>query len=306
MTPSNLLKAAIAAFTITVCAVLPARAQSTEADFRFLHEITEVINFVRPETAREAHAKCLALSKRLKGMTGVSAVQRLYFEAEIENCMSYAMNNGDFSDETGDQCSHHYAFATKLAQVIKDGRGPQGIDPYLMGEFANRLKTATSMGPATGCTSDYSILAPAIAMAEEEAKRPPPDPPFKLWEDISAAARAITPDNAREIHKACLDFSAQIAAKPDLPAAERLLYEGSVEDCVARAMATGNYSDETGNVCDHHFRFAQKYAEGAAAGKNDPRFTEMIVPVMKGELEIAKRQGPQMGCKQDYASLKGE
>lgn len=171
MTLKQFLKIATVMTGLALGFSQPANAQATEADMRFLHEITEVISFVRPETAREAHTKCVALSKRLEGMTGVSAVQRLYFESEIENCMSYAMNNGDFSDETGDQCSHHYAYATKLAQVIRDGRGPQGIDPYLMGEFANRLKTATRMGPATGCTSDYSILAPAIAMAEEEAKK---------------------------------------------------------------------------------------------------------------------------------------
>jgi hypothetical protein len=291
---------------MTFCAALPLRAQPTEADARFLQDIWAVIGFVSKETAREAHGKCVALSERLKAMTGVDSVQRLYFEAEIENCISYAMNNGDFSDATGDQCTYHFSYATKLAKVIEDGRGKPGFTSDLMYALGDRLRTATSIGPGTGCRSDYSVFQPAIAMAFEEAAKPPSESPYKLSDDLSAMARTVTPETAREIQKACLDKAADIDAVPDRPPAERLFYEGLIEDCVARAMVTGNYSDESGDVCTHHFRFAQKYAEGAKAAKGDPRVEERFALIMKGELEIAKRQGPQMGCKQDYSALQAE
>ncbi len=233
-------------------------------------------------------------------------MQRLHLEGEIDFCISYAMHRGQFTDATGDDCSHHYSFATKFAQVITQGRGQPGFTPELMQALGDRLMSATAMGPATGCTSDYRVFGQAIAIAKEEAAKPPPESPYKLWDDISGAARSVTAGNAREIHKHCLSLSAQITAKPALPAAERLFYEGLVEDCIARAMVTGNYSDETGDGCSHHFRLAQKYAEGATAAKAEPGLPPMFAEIMKAELDIAKRQGPGMGCKQDYGSLQAK
>ena len=306
MSPIQFIAAVVALAGLALGTVLTANAQPTEAEMRFLSEILDASKSENEETARAAHAKCVALSKRLDAMTGIAAVQRLYYEAEIEKCISYAMNNGRFSDATGDACSHHYAFASKLAQVIEAGSGQPGFMPGLMSALGDSLKSATNIGPTIGCTSDYRVFEAAIALAETEAAKPPPAPPFKLWDDINNAARGFAPKNAREVQKTCLAFSGQIAAKPDLPAAERLFYEGMIENCVARAMEAGKYSDESGNACDHHFRFAQKYAEGAAAGKNDPRFAEMIVRFMREEVKVAQRQGPKMGCKQDYGSLKAE
>ena len=40
----------------------------------------------------------------------------------ISSCISYAMNNGQYSDATGDQCSHQFAYAAKLNQVVKMGK----------------------------------------------------------------------------------------------------------------------------------------------------------------------------------------
>ena len=284
----------------------PVNAQSGEAERLLLNEILQTAATADADNARAVHAKCLAYRDRVAAMPEVSPVQRLHLEAEIDFCISYAMHRGQFTDATGDDCSHHYSFATKFAQVITQGRGQPGFTPELMQALGDRLQSATAMGPATGCRSDYRVFGQAIAIAKEEAAKPPPESPHKLWDDISGAARSVTAGNAREIHKHCLSLSARIAAKTALPAAERLFYEGLVEDCIARAMVTGNYSDETGDGCSHHFRFAQKYAEGATAAKAEPGLPPMFAEIMKAELDIAKRQGPGMGCKQDYGSLQAE
>jgi hypothetical protein len=306
MTASQFVKSAPALLGLALAIAPPANAQSTEADRQFLNEIFQTATSADENTARGVHGKCVAYLDRVAKMTNVSPVQRLHFEAEIDFCIYYAMHRGNFSDAAGDQCSYHYSYATKLARVIREGRGEPGFTADLMMVLGERLQRETSMGPAAGCTSDYSVFEPAIAVAKEEAAKPPPESPYKLWDDISAAAMSVTAENAREIHKTCLALSAKIGEKPGLSAAERLFYEGLIEDCLARASVVGNFSDENGDACAHHFRFAQKYAEGAAAAKDDPRYEERIAPVMRGELEIAKRQGPGMGCKQDYTSLKAE
>jgi hypothetical protein len=297
------MKAALALAGLALVMAASVNAQSSEAGRLLLHDIVQTATSADAGNAREVHGKCLAFKERVASLPGIAPAERLLFEGEIDFCISYAMHRGQFSDATGDECSYHYSFAQKFAQAITQGRGQPGFTPELMQALGDRLVSATSMGPATGCQADYHVFEQAIALAKEEAAKPPPESPYKLWDDLSGAARAINADNARDIHKYCLSLSAQIAAKPALPAAERLFYEGLVEDCIARAMVAGNYSDDTGDGCVHHFRFAQKYAEGFAEAKADPKTPEMIREIMRGELEIAKRQGPGMGCRQDYGSL---
>ena len=57
-------------------------------------EIAEAISSVSVETAREAHAKCLDISKKLSDRKDIAEIQRLYCEALISKCISYAMNSG--------------------------------------------------------------------------------------------------------------------------------------------------------------------------------------------------------------------
>ena len=134
-----------ACLSLLVAPVWPAGAQTSEADWAFLLEINEVTNSIDKETARQARAQCATLGKRLESMEIASSLQRLYFEAEIDHCVFYAMNNGEFSDETGDQCSYHYSYATKLAKVVVEGRGQPGFTPELMDNFRSRLENAARM-----------------------------------------------------------------------------------------------------------------------------------------------------------------
>ena len=77
-----------------------ARAQSSDGHDLLL-EIVEAINFVSVETAREAHAKCLSISKKLADRKDIAEIRRLYNEAMISKCISYAMNNGQYSELDG-------------------------------------------------------------------------------------------------------------------------------------------------------------------------------------------------------------
>lgn len=285
---------------------MPAMAQSGGTVPQLMNDILQTATSANAGNARDVYAKCLAYRESVAQLPDMSTAQRLHIEGEIDFCIFYAMHRGQLSDATGDQCSFHYSFAKKFAQAITEGRGQPEFTADVMFALGDRLRSATSSGPSIGCKADYRAFEPAITIAKEEAEKQPPESPFKLWDDISGASRSITPDNARDIHKQCLTLSGQIAAKSPLPAGEQLFYEGLVEDCIARAMVVGNYSDETGDGCAHHFRFAQKYAEGAKAAKAEPGLPPMFAEIMKGELEAAKRQGPGMGCKQHYESLMAE
>ena len=99
-----------------------ARAQSSDGHDLLL-EIVEAINSVSVETAREAHAKCLGISKKLADRKDIAEIQRLYYEAMISKCISYAMNNGQYSDERATNAATQFAYATKLNQVVKMGEG---------------------------------------------------------------------------------------------------------------------------------------------------------------------------------------
>ena len=114
-----------AGLTIILGTLLPQTAVHAQSPggHDLLLEIVEAINSVSEKTAHEAHAKCLAISKKLADRKDVVDIQRLYFEGMISSCISYAMNNGQYSDETGDQCSHQFDYASKLNQVVKLGEG---------------------------------------------------------------------------------------------------------------------------------------------------------------------------------------
>lgn len=108
--------------------IAPASAQS-EADWNvilreaMLQEIVDTAALNNdPGTARQGYDKCLDISKRLAARTDVLALQRLFLEAMISRCISHAMFNGQFSDDTGDACAHEYGGATKLVQALAEAR----------------------------------------------------------------------------------------------------------------------------------------------------------------------------------------
>jgi DNA-binding FrmR family transcriptional regulator len=131
-------------------------AQS-EADWQLMVEITQTISSIDEETAREAHAKCLDISQRIAAREDIEKAQRLYFEAMISHCISNAMNNGKYSDASGDQCSHRFDAATRLNQVIKMTEDKAEFAEFLP-EFKHQLRNGLYFAEAMGCTQDFKAL----------------------------------------------------------------------------------------------------------------------------------------------------
>ncbi len=133
-----------------------ARTQSSDGHDVLL-EIVETINSVSVETAREAHAKCLGISKKLADRKDIAEIRRFYYEAMISKCISYAMNNGQYSDSTGDQCSHEFDYATKLNQVVKMGEGKPEFAGAMPG-FKSNLDAAIISAQSVDCPQDFEAL----------------------------------------------------------------------------------------------------------------------------------------------------
>jgi hypothetical protein len=288
---------------LPLLAAVPAGAQDAEAEWRLFNDILNTINSVSEETARDAQAACLEHGKRLAGMANVSPLQRVSLEAEVENCLSYAMHRGNFSDDTGDQCSHHLAYVSKLAEATGLAVGDSRMTNDAWSMVSERLERQISIAPDMGCTADYSGFLPALSVAKEQAAKSPPPEPFPLVREVEGMKYAVTANNAREMKASCEAVLQKAASVQGMSEAERAFSEAKAEDCIAATMVHGEFSDASGNVCDHHFRFAQKLSASIAAAPGDPAFAERILPYALGELETAKRQGPGMGCTQDYAGL---
>lgn len=304
---TRLLRYAGAVLAAALCflAAKQAWAQASAADSQFLNDIVEATNGIDAETAREGHARCLALEEKLKQRADVEPLQRLYFEMELEGCMFQAKNNGRFSDERGDACRHHFSYAEKLAQVISRGVEKKIFTAEFVRNLGERLENAISWAPQFGCAADYSGFAPAAAAAKAAADVPAPEPDFALWQDIMDARSAIAPETARHSQMACTGLAAGIAAKPGRPDAEKAFLEGLIENCIAAAMEQGKYSDTSGDTCSHHFTYASKVAEALKLLADEPLYAMQMEPILAEELRVAKEQGALKGCKQDYGSLRG-
>ena len=273
-----------------------------EAQGQLLGRILKAADSINTVDPRKVNADCVALGRELEAIAGVEDLGRLYLEAEIERCKFYAKDEGKFSDDSGDACTHHYAFASKFSQIIKGGVGKPHFAGSLMQTLGERLQQATENGPKAGCKQDYGAFSEAIGIAVANSDPPPPPAYRALLGAIGNVKYELTPENAKTIQRKCFSFVSDIATTVLTPM-ERHYAEALVQDCAARAKSTGQYSDELGDVCAHHFNFAVKLAEGIAAGRAEPPHPDRLQDIMQGELETAKRQGPGMGCKQDYSSL---
>lgn len=145
--------------------IAPASAQS-EADWNvilreaMLQEIVDTAALNNdPGTARQGYDKCLDISKRLAARTDVLALQRLFLEAMISRCISHAMFNGQFSDDTGDACAHEYGGATKLVQALAEARNRPELGEALY-TFTDALYQAIGAGATMDCEQDFLALKP--------------------------------------------------------------------------------------------------------------------------------------------------
>lgn len=156
-------------FKVFICVAAlstPAVAQGGAADLEFLNRIFEASNAVssgEPETARAAYQTCTELGKELSARTDMEAGVRYYFEAEIEGCLSYAMSHGEFSDATGDKCSHHMAYAEKLTAAILAAQNQKGVRQEQFTNLRDSLQRASEVGPQHyGCAGNYAKLLQSL------------------------------------------------------------------------------------------------------------------------------------------------
>jgi len=280
-------------------------AQGTEEDWQILNRIFEASNSVRPETAREAQAQCAAIGKEIAARTDMLEVQRLALQAEVESCISYAMNNGQYEDETGDQCSHHLAFARLLTDAILEALKMEGIFPEQFADARDRLQRASEVGPQMGCNGDYASLLASLPTAEEiAAAQNMGRPNSELQGRFEELKYSISAEGSEQWLPQCRALGEEVERRgPSLHEVERWYFSALVEDCVARTMAMSGFSDETGDACAHHHLFAQNLSLALVLNKETPFFEDTFRQFMTAELETAMQQGPGMGCTEDYAGL---
>lgn len=133
----------------------PARA---EADWNLMREIAEAFELTNDAaTAREAHALCLDISRRVGERTDLEDVHRLYFESMISKCIAHAMNNGMFTDASGDPCSHQYDAASKLAKALSEADGKVAY-AEMMPTLRHDLDSTINMSGALACKQDFDAL----------------------------------------------------------------------------------------------------------------------------------------------------
>lgn len=302
----NLTALALAAIIAAPTYATETMAQATEEDWQLLNRIVEVSNFISPETAREGHKRCLELRKEVMLLPRtVPTAQRFYFEAEIESCIAYAMNNGKYSDETGDECSHHFEFARLLRESIKLAQNMVGVMPEQLTNLRDRLQRASELGPQLGCKGDYAgLIASLPAVDAVVSTQGPGVPDEEFLGRIINIKYAITADRPNEWLAACREFEAEIERREDLHDAERAYFAALVEDCIARTMVMGNVSDRTGDACVHHHLYATNLSLSLQLDKDAPFFNDDFRQFVLGELAVTLQQGPGMGCTQDYEALR--
>jgi hypothetical protein len=267
-----------------------------------MNRIAEAANNLSEETAKEAYGQCQALARELAGNATFKPLQKLYFEAELESCFAYAMNNGKFSDETGDSCRHHYAFATKLADVITQGQGQPGYSGELMQMMGDRLERAGEIGPDLGCKGDYAAFAPAVALAKQAAAISAPEPDLGLLDEIGTITGGITEANAKDMQASCEAVRPKVAEKPGRPEAESAYIIAHIEGCTSLAMERGKLKDASGDACSHHYAAAQNLATAYKASLDDPLYAG-FAEVFRAESEGTVDYAAQLGCTQDFKAL---
>ena len=67
------------------------------------------------------------------------------------------MNNGEYFDATGDQCSHQFAYATKLNQAVKLLEGKAEF-AGLLSSIKSNLDGAIVSGQSIECEQDFEAL----------------------------------------------------------------------------------------------------------------------------------------------------
>lgn len=281
-----------------------ASAQASQQAQDFMSEMIAITNDISEETAKEQAAKCVAMGDKLKTMQDLIPPQRLYFEAEVERCLFHAMNNGNFSDATGDQCSHHIDYASKLAQVVEQGLKVPGLEGEYMANFASQMESAISIGQQLGCKHDYAQYAKIQEAAAAAGQKTPKEPDFAFMEEIQGVISSITPESAKDDLGKCTALKQKLAGKQELFPFEQHYYPALIENCLSTAMQKGASADADGDACAHLYRYGQESLLALAEGSRQPSPFDAFLEMIREELKGVVVQAKELSCKQDFTGLK--
>ena len=108
------------------------------------------------------------------------------------------------------------------------------------------------------------------------------------------------------LQAACRALGTEVLQNARLHAVEYTYFDAMTEDCIASAMVHGGKPDEVGDACVHHHLYAMHLSVTLMMDKEMQYLDQDFQKHVGYALETAMRQGPEMGCTQDYAVLKIE
>lgn len=298
-------RASFALATLALILFSPSsQAQLNDENQKFLDELTALPSQITASNAKDIAQKCAASGAQVDGLQGLNDAQRLGFKAEAEHFISMAMRVGGYSDETGDRCSHHYAYTEGFAAATEGWlKAPQSTPEYMQA-LAALLKTALNDAKQMGCSDDYEKFAPTIAAAEAAGNLQPKGPDMDFYGEILTVTQGISKDNAKAEIEKCQALKPKFMAKKDLFEIETLYFPALIEQCLSIAMENGAAPDEDGDACKHLYNFADGAARALAVTKRDPAQGDLYGDLFTGDLVVATGHAKELGCTQDFAALK--
>lgn len=300
ITPIRLAKSLFAASL--VLGVHSAQAELPQILLAFHNKITAIGGGTTSANAKDNIAKCKALSEDFKAVADLTPDQLSYAAAQVENCIAIVMQTAQLTDGSGDGCSHHLAYVSKIADLAEAVVKEKGQNADFVAEIISQLEHAGEKAQLIGCKADYTSFAPRLAAVKAAA---PDTTDLSFMKEILAATVAITPENAKSAAEKCNGFGERLVAMQDLSDVEGNYYVALIEQCSAVATEKGKFTDEQGgDVCSHTYSFAQSLHEAIEVAKNRPGVFQNMLPDMQASLGKAVSHSAELKCSQDLSGLR--
>ena len=282
---------------------LPALPEATSI-WDFKQEIDDIVAAKGAKNPQEAYANCKTLEAKLSKRANGIAVQRLYGEAMMAKCILFALDDGKFSDETGDVCTHHFIYASKLADIIRQSGslGPEYSEA--ISDVGLELKRALALVKHDGCKGDYAALE-NVQPVQPKASAKPEQEGFSwpFLDEISKAARTGTGTSPQDRYKQCTALGQRLAARSDISDLQRLLGGALISGCLSWAMKDGGFSDATGTACSHGFDYAKNITKFFGMAKNHPSYDADMLSLLQLDFGNVIEATKTMGCSDDFEGL---
>jgi uncharacterized surface protein with fasciclin (FAS1) repeats len=293
----------LAMFVIAVAlGSVPARAGLPEVLLAFHQKLIAIGDAATNGNAAESIKQCQAFSDEIKNTEGVTPLEVSYVETQVEACIALVMHEGQYTDGTGDACSHYYAYAKMVASLAETLTAEPAASADFKSEVILQLEHAGDKSKLLDCTDDYTVFAPAIAAAKQAAAG---TTDLSFMNEILAATAAITPENAKESVATCNGFGQKMVETQGLSDVENNYYPAIIEACLAVATEKGNFTDEYGgDACSHLYGYAESLHAAIEVARNRPGAFQDMVPDMQANLEKAVAHAAELTCPQDLSDVK--